>query len=142
MASTPIPKQPQALCDAIKHLSEEWEQSDSGLMMDLKPLGKRSMPQNALLWLWLGEIASQVHKRIGESHEAETLHEFFKEKFLPTKTIRVGKAEVNYKSTRKLDKGEMNHYMTQVHQWAVNAGFKLTVPINSQYREIMERQNV
>lgn len=101
----------------------------------------RSLSQNALYWKWLGEMSQQILERTEESHDTDTLHEYFKLKFCPQKEVTLGKATIAIRSTKRLDKGEMNHYMAQIEQWAVNARFKLTVPIESEYRELIDRQN-
>ena len=44
-------------------------------------------------------------------------------------------------STKLLDTGEMHHYLTQIEHWAMSRGFKLTIPINSEYQDLINRQN-
>ena len=46
------------------------------------------------------------------------------------------------KSTKKLSKGEMTFYMNQIHQWSVNAGFRLSMPEDSEYMKAMQSQNM
>lgn len=91
--------------------------------------------------MWLGELSHQIKLKVGDVYSVDDLHEWFKEKFCPNKTITMGKNSISIKSTKKLDTGEMHFYMNQLHEWSVNAGFKLTVPIDSEYRKIIERQN-
>ena len=44
-------------------------------------------------------------------------------------------------ATESLDKGEYLHFMNQVFDWCVSIGCNLTVPIKSEYRELIKRQN-
>jgi hypothetical protein len=102
---------------------------------------KRSLSQNALMWMWLTEICEQIHKRIGEDHEPEVLHEYFKKKFCPQKTVMLGRKELTFSSTKRLDIGEMTHYLIQIENWAIENGFRLTIPEDCEYRRYIEEQN-
>ena len=46
------------------------------------------------------------------------------------------------KKTRELDPGEMFNFMRQCEEQLLGWGVKLITPIKSEYRQIMERQNV
>ena len=96
----------------------------------------RSLNQNALMWKWLGELAEQIKKKSGESYSTDDLHEYFKARFCPAKELRFGEKVIYATSTTRLDKGEMHHYMNQLHEWSVNAGFKLTTPDDCEYRKL------
>lgn len=111
------------------------------IKLTIKSCSNRSLNQNSTYWMWLGELSRQIKLKTLESYSTDDLHEWFKNKYCPDKVITLGKQSLNVKSTRKLDTGEMHFYMNQLFEWAVNAGFKLTVPIESEYRQIMERQN-
>ena len=119
------------------HFSKE----SKPIKLTIKPCSNRSLNQNALYWKWLGELSHQIKLKTRESYSTDDLHEWFKNKFCPDKVITLGKQSLSVKSTKKLDTGEMHFYMNQLFDWAVNAGFKLTVPIESEYRQIIERQN-
>ena len=120
---------------------DHFDGSDKPLKITIKNAGKRSLNQNALMWMWLGELSHQIKLKSRESYSTDDLHEYFKSRFCPSKELKFNKATINVASTTRLDTGEMHFYMNQLHEWAVNAGFNLTVPIESEYREIMERQN-
>ena len=122
-------------------LVDHFDSESSPVKVIIKPCSNRSLKQNSTYWLWLGELSRQIKLKTRESYSTEDLHEWFKNKFCPDKVITLGKQSLSVKSTRKLDTGEMHFYMNQLFEWAVNAGFKLTVPIESEYRQIMERQN-
>ena len=102
---------------------------------------KRSHSQNKTYWMWLGELSHQIKIKSRESYSTDDLHEYFKSRFCPAKNLKFGDKDISVTSTTRLDTGEMHFYMNQVHEWSVNAGFKLTIPIESEYREIIERQN-
>ena len=111
------------------------------IRLTIKSCSNRSLNQNSTYWMWLGELSHQIKLKTSESYSTDDLHEWFKNKFCPDKVITLGKQSISVKSTRKLSTGEMHFYMNQLFDWAVNAGFKLTVPIESEYRQIIERQN-
>lgn len=117
------------------------EETGKPVKLTLKSWSTRSLNQNSTYWMWLGELSHQIKLKVGDVYSVDDLHEWFKEKFCPNKTITMGKNSISIKSTKKLDTGEMHFYMNQLHEWSVNAGFKLTVPIDSEYRKIIERQN-
>lgn len=115
-------------------------ESGKKLKLVVSERGKRSLSQNATLWLWYGELVAQIKLKSGEVYSTDDLHEYFKMRFCPAKELKFGDKTIQATSTTRLDTGEMHFYMNQVHEWSVNAGFKLTTPINSEYRQIMERQ--
>jgi len=43
--------------------------------------------------------------------------------------------------TSDLDTGDMHFYLTQVEGWALSLGCKLTVPADSEYMNLKEKQN-
>lgn len=133
-------RSPDDLHAVSGYVCDSLESGVKALRVEIKAVSSRTEPQLRTYWMWMGELSTQIKKRTGERHDTETLHIYFKERFCPNKTVRLGKREVSTKSTKKLDSGEMHFYMNQVQEWAVNAGFSLTVPIKSEYRELMERQ--
>jgi hypothetical protein len=101
---------------------------------------QRSLSQNSLYWQWLGVISKEL-KPNDQEHKPEVWHEYFKKYFCPIKLISMpaGK-DVEIKSTKVLDVGEMCHYMTQIHNWA--AGHMLALPVleNSDYKQNLDKQ--
>lgn len=122
-------------------IADHFDSETKPVKVSIKPCSNRSLNQNSTYWMWLGELSHQIKLKTGEGYSTDDLHEWFKNKFCQNKTISLGKQSLSVKSTRKLDTGEMYFYMNQLFEWSVNAGFKLTVPIESEYRKIMERQN-
>ena len=102
---------------------------------------KRSLNQNRLYWMWLNEICDQIQKRIGQEHDTETLHEYFKQSYCPQKSKLLGTKEIVIASTAKLDKGEMHFYLNQIEQWCIERGFRLTIPDGCEYSNLREVQN-
>ena len=94
----------------------------------------RSNKQNKMYWKWLTEICKQWDV----TNDPEIMHEIFKKFFCPEKVIN---EHVTIKSTKLLDVGEMHHYLTQIEHWAMNRGFKLTIPIDSEYMKLLDEQN-
>lgn len=102
----------------------------------------RSLSQNALYWMWLGEISKQA-KVNGGVFDPEIWHEYLKKYFCPEKTIFMpAGANIAVKSTAKLDKPEMHHYLNKVEQWAQGHKISLTIPIDCEYAQLLEAQNV
>lgn len=50
---------------------------------------KRSLSQNALLWMWNGDVASSVNRHADSKLTEEDLHEFMKDMFCPAKPVDV-----------------------------------------------------
>ena len=95
------------------------------------------------MWMWLGEIDKQRPLTVEgyEGKGAELWHEVFKSYYCPSKRITDGKRGLEVTSTKLLDSGEMNHYLMQIEHWCMNEGIKITIPINSDYMELINRQN-
>jgi hypothetical protein len=102
----------------------------------------RSLSQNSLYWKWLSEINEQNPLKVVNSKDkgAELWHEVFKKFYCPKSIITDGKTDMVIVSTKLLDTGQMHHYLTQIEHWAMNRGFRLTIPINSEYMELIDRQ--
>ena len=103
---------------------------------------KRSISQNSTYWMWLAEIDKQNPLKLVNSSNsgAELWHEVFKKFYCPESIITDGKAEMVIVSTKLLDVAQMHHYLTQIEHWAMNRGFKLTIPIDSEYMKLIEQQ--
>lgn len=93
--------------------------------------------------MWLAEIDKQNPLKVvnSESSGAELWHEVFKKFWCPESIITDGKTEMVIVSTKLLDMAQMHHYLAQIEVWAMNRGFKLTIPINSEYQKLIDRQN-
>lgn len=106
--------------------------------------GHRSLSQNALYWMWLGKIADYINDKHGSNFKPEEIHVRMKHDFLgyePARKIGGVMIEPQLKSTSKLTKGEMHHYLRQVEQWAAESmGLLLPRPEDSQYEQLRQMQ--
>ncbi|MCJ8293518.1 MAG: recombination protein NinB [Colwellia sp.] len=101
---------------------------------------KRSLSQNNLYWKWMGELAKQA-KPNGKRFDGEVWAELFKSHYCPEKTIDLPFGEQSiFKSTTKLDTGEMHFYLNQIEAWCMQQGYLLTIPDNCEYKELLDRQ--
>ncbi|MDR2888169.1 MAG: recombination protein NinB [Bacteroidales bacterium] len=87
---------------------------------------KRTIDQNALYWLWLSCIMSET------GNDRDTLHEFFKSRFLEADNVTVRMLDVLYnvaipRSTAKLDTKEMTGYLNRIQQFA-NTDLGIALP--------------
>lgn len=102
---------------------------------------RRSLPQNSLLWKWNSEIAEQLTAVGSDSFSDEEVHEWLKDMYCPAKPVTISGMTRYVKSTRRLDIGEMNKYLTDIDQWAHQKGLRLTIPDSCEYRELQRRQD-
>ena len=101
---------------------------------------KRSLSQNSLYWRWLNEISEQVTVS-DKKHDAEIWHEYFKRYFCPVKIIAMPAGDdLEVRTTKKLDTGEMHYYLNQIEQWAMGHMYVLTTPDNCEYQRLKNQQ--
>lgn len=73
----------------------------------------RSLPQNALYWVYLGHISDET------GNEMNALHEISKRMFLPPKFITVNGKEFKIPgSTTDLSKTDFSDYMDKICAWS------------------------
>jgi len=72
----------------------------------------------------------------------ENMKLMLKQRFLGTYDIQIGKTliEGQVKSSSKLTKGEMVHFMDNVYHWARENGVLLKVPHDSEYARLQNQQ--
>lgn len=125
-----------------KFLQESWN-SKNPVCWTLKPYrDPRSLNQNALYWKWMGEFA-QVWTARGTPMTKDDAHLICKYKILGTKDIVVNTTKITGQliSTKDLDKGEMNDYMTKVQVWCIDQNISLTAPEDSEYAELLKQMD-
>lgn len=134
---------PEDMLAVASCVCDHFEGDSKPLKIKITEAGKRSLSQNALMWKWLTEISEQLKSRIGQDHDAETIHEYMKLQFCPCQEVNMGSNSkpISIRSTKRLDKGEMCHYLNKVEQWAIERGFRLTIPQDCEYMNLMEMQN-
>jgi len=94
----------------------------------------RSGKQNSMYWKWLAEICKQWDV----TNDPEILHEIFKKFYCPEKVIN---EHIKIKSTKKLDVGEMHFYLNKIECFCMNRGYLITIPDNSEYNQLKEKQD-
>ena len=100
----------------------------------------RSLNQNSLYWLWMAELSKQAHVN-GKKFSGEIWAEFFKKYYCPDKLIDMPLGEAStVKSTTNLDTGEMHHYLNKIQAWCMSEGYYLTIPENSEYQILLDKQ--
>ena len=106
----------------------------------------RSTSQNALSHVWYKEIAVKMAKKghkveYGKPEDVWKL--FLKQRFLGVESYSIGE-KVNIaeqiKSTSKLTKGEMLHFLDKVYHWAEKQKILLPIPADSEYAELLNKQ--
>tara|TARA_B110000977_G_C10789197_1_gene381738 strand:- start:142 stop:606 length:465 start_codon:yes stop_codon:yes gene_type:complete len=106
----------------------------------------RSTSQNALSHMWYKQISVEMAKKghkveYGKPEEVWKL--FLKQRFLGVESYSIGE-KVNItdqiKSTSKLTKGEMVHFLDNVYHWAASQKILLIIPADSEYAELLNQQ--
>ena len=83
--------------------------------------GRRTLDQNALLWLWLTCVSQET------GNDKDALHEYFKQKFLQPEAVNVGGDEMNHYSTRKLTTAQFKEYLDKIQIFA-SVELAITLP--------------
>ena len=94
----------------------------------------RSNKQNKMYWKWLAEICKQWDV----TNDPEIMHEIFKKFFCPEKVIN---EHVTIKSTKLLDVGEMHFYLNRIECFCMNRGYFITIPDDSEYKQLLDKQD-
>ena len=115
------------------------------VILEWKAGSNRSLSQNNLYWMWMAELAESFTKRAKDGSEwtKDDMHDLMRHKFLGYYDIKINKTEIKQqlKSTAKLLKEEMFHYMSQVDVFGQETGVYLSHPEDSEYMKLMERNN-
>ena len=125
----------------IKRLNE-WDYSRP-LAIKLEPYQEpRTISQNKLFHKWCDEMSKHFTKRI-DTATKENMKMMMKQRFLGTYNIKIGKTLINdqVKSSSKLKVGEMYSFMDSVYHWARENGVLLTVPEDSEYQKLRQKQD-
>ncbi|WP_293649572.1 YbcN family protein [uncultured Pantoea sp.] len=109
---------------------------------------KRSLNQNALSHMWYSEISDWLIRRGKDFASPEWVKDAMKHTYLgyverEMVDVVTGETTVirSLQHTSDLDTGDMHFYLTQVEGWALSLGCKLTVPADSEYMNLKEKQN-
>lgn len=108
---------------------------------------KRSLNQNALSHMWYSEISDWLIRRGKTFASPEWVKDAMKHTYLgyverEMVDVVTGETTVirSLRHTSDLDTGDMHFYLTQVEGWALSLGCKLTVPADSEYMNLKEKQ--
>lgn len=108
---------------------------------------KRSLPQNALFHMWMGEISEYLIK----SGRTDATPEWVKRNL---KKTYLGCVEVTYtdfitggkestwepRHTSDLETGEMHDFLCKVEAWCAQFGLALTIPWGCEFQQLRDEQ--
>lgn len=99
-----------------------------------KKTKKRSLSQNALMWMWLNDVAKQMSDITG--YDQDEMHAVFKKKFLVPRIVRVDDVEVDIYSTKNLTTKEFTEYLERIDRFcAQEFGIHVPHPQDMQLRQ-------
>lgn len=108
---------------------------------------QRSIPQNSLQHMWYAELSVYLIRRGKSFASPEWVKDAMKHTYLGYETremvnVNTGERTLvqTLRHTADLDTGDMHHYLVQVEQWALNIGCRLTVPNDSEYNQLRQKQ--
>lgn len=109
---------------------------------------KRSISQNSLSHMWYAEISAYLIKSGRTDAKAEWVKRNLKRTYLGCEEITytdfvTGEKVTTYEPryTSSLDSGEMHFFLNQVERWCAQFGLALTIPHDSEYQKLKEKQN-
>lgn len=109
---------------------------------------KRSLNQNALSHMWYSEISEYLIKSGRYDATPEWVKRNLKRTYLGCEEVTytdfvTGDKSTTYepRHTSSLDAGEMHYFLTQVEQWCAQFGLVLTIPHDSEYQKLKDKQN-
>lgn len=134
-----------AIGKQILHLLESGE----CYRLTLKPWKeKRSLSQNSLAHMWFGEISEYLIKSGRSDATPEWVKRNLKRTYLGCEEVTytdfvTGDKSTTYepRHTSSLDTGEMHYFLAQVEQWCAQFGLVLTIPHDSEYQKLKDKQN-
>ena len=116
--------------------------------VQLKSHTKRSISQNALAHKWFGELSAWLISKGKDFATPEWVKAAMKSTFLGYAEVvdtdvitgkKTSRQELRH--TSSLDTGEMKLFMDMVYGWALDRGMMLTIPDNSEYRQLCNLEN-
>lgn len=109
---------------------------------------QRSIPQNSLQHMWYAELSAYLIKRGKAFATPEWVKDAMKHTYLGYEAremvdvITGDRTQIQtLRHTSNLDTADMHHYLTQVEGWALNVGCRLTIPADSEYQKLKDKQN-
>ncbi|MGB2259716.1 MAG: hypothetical protein ACPH4D_01500 [Porticoccaceae bacterium] len=117
---------------------EEWSYGKPCAIKLMPYIDKPTDNQMALVHVWFRDMAKYYSQKVPVTEKKMKL--LMKHKFLGVKES-VGRTEMEFvRSLNDLDKGEMQYFMDQVYDWALEHGCSLKIPHDSEYMKLREAQ--
>ena len=116
--------------------------------VQLKSHTKRSLSQNALAHKWFGELSAWLVSKGKDFATPDWVKAAMKSTFLGYADVvdtdvitgkKTSRQELRH--TSSLDTGEMKLFMDMVYHWALDRGVMLTIPDNSEYKQLNDMEN-
>lgn len=108
---------------------------------------KRSLSQNALFHMWMGEISEYLIKSGRTDATPEWVKRNLKKTYLGCEEVTytdfiTGAKETSWepRHTSLLDTGEMHIFMCKVEAWCAQFGLVLTIPQSSEFQVLRDKQ--
>jgi hypothetical protein len=116
--------------------------------LQLKPWReKRSLSQNSLLHMWLGEISEYLIKSGRTDATPEWVKRNLKKTYLGCEEVTytdfiTGAKETTWepRHTSHLDTGEMHIFLCKVEAWCSQFGLALTIPSGCEFQQLRDKQ--
>lgn len=108
---------------------------------------KRSLSQNALMHQWFSKLSDYLISKGRKDCSPAWVKDAMKHTFLGYEmqqkvNVLTGEAMTvsELKRTSKLDVGDMTHFMNKVYKWSMDIGLLLPIPEDSEYAQLMKKQ--
>ena len=98
-----------------------------------KEVKRRSLPQNALMWMWYEHLSRETGQNRND------IHDYFCAKFLSRQVEINGKVETFTKGTSKLNAEQFNDFLNKVHaECATEFGTTLPNPEDKNFQDFCD----
>lgn len=136
---------PEQVEERLKHygkwLLDNWDWKHPVKINTTKYTNPRSLSQNALLHVWCKDLSDYFTSR-NHPISPEEVKMLMKHLFLGYETILIGSTKIQeqLRKTSNLDRGELNHFLSQIQEWASDKGCYLSCDADSEYMKYKEAQ--
>lgn len=133
---------------AIGQQLQSYLEDGQSFRLILKPWReKRSLSQNSLSHMWYAEISEYLIKSGRTDATPTWVKRNLKKTYLGYEEVEYTDfvtGEITYelelRHTSDLDTGDMHHFMCQVEMWCAQFGLALTIPQNSEFQVLRDKQ--
>lgn len=97
----------------------------------------RTLPQNALFWIWCADIANFFNKSYGDDRwNKDNVHDLFCEMFRQPVALPDGRVVDKWVETSKLNKRQMRDFMDKIQSYmATEHGVAVPLPDDDRYAD-------